>query len=79
MRNWLSQLYQSVFGRMLLLVVIPTLLIFAIIILLGTLATFDGLRQAAEERLRVEVSLNAARIEDRLERALLSAQRMAEA
>jgi len=78
-RNWLGQLYQSVFGRMLLLVVIPTLLIFAIIILLGTLATFDGLRQAAEERLRIEVSLNAARLEDKLERALLSAQRMAEA
>lgn len=79
MKNWLSQLNQSVFGRMLLYVVVPTLLIFALVILLGILATFDGLRQAAEERLRIEVSLNAARIEDRLERALLSAQRMAEA
>ena len=79
MRNWLSQLNQSVFGRMLLYVVIPTLLIFALVILLGILATFDGLRQAAEERLRIEASLNAARVEDRLERAILSAQRMAEA
>ena len=79
MRNWLGQLNQSVFGRMLLYVVIPTLLIFALVILLGILATFDGLRQAAEERLRIEASLNAARVEDRLERAILSAQRMAEA
>jgi methyl-accepting chemotaxis protein len=78
-RNWLGQLNQSVFGRMLLYVVIPTLLIFALVILLGVLATFDGLRKAAEERLRIEASLNAARVEDRLERAILSAQRMAEA
>ena len=47
--------------------VIPTLFIFALVVLLGTRATFDGLRQAAEERLRVEVSLNAARVEDKLE------------
>ena len=63
---------------MLLYVAAPTLLVFMLLIVLGTRATFDGLRQAAEERLRISVSLNALRIEDKLERALLSAQRMAE-
>lgn len=79
MRDWFRQLNRTVFGRMLLYVAVPTLLTFVLLIVLGTRATFDGLRQAAEERLRISVSLNAIRIEDKLERALLSAQRMAEA
>jgi methyl-accepting chemotaxis protein len=64
---------------MLLYVVVPTLLIFALVIVLGTRAGFDNLRQAAEERLRVEAALDAARVEEKLDRAVLTVQRMAEA
>jgi len=77
--NWLRQLNQSVFGRMLLYVVVPTLLVFALIIVLGTRSSFETLRHAAEDRLRIQASLNAARIEHKLERAILSVQRMADA
>ncbi|MCH5374330.1 MAG: methyl-accepting chemotaxis protein, partial [Planctomycetes bacterium] len=79
MENRLSQLYQTIFGRMLLYVVLPTLLIFALVISLGTLSSFDALRRAAEERLTIQASLDAARVEDNLERAILSVKRMAEA
>lgn len=75
----IRQLNGTVFGRMLLYVVLPTLLVFVVVIVLGTRAGFDSLRTVAEERLQIQADLSASRLEMELERATLTAQRMADA
>jgi methyl-accepting chemotaxis protein len=64
---------------MLLYVVTPTVLIVGVVIVVGTRSGFDTLRTAAERRIEIQASLTASRIEAELNRAVLSAQRMAEA
>jgi methyl-accepting chemotaxis protein len=81
--NSMFQLFQNlrrcIVGRMLLFVVLPTILVFGLVITLASRAAFRNLRQAAEQQLQLQAKLVAHQIEDLNDGAVISAQRMAEA
>jgi methyl-accepting chemotaxis protein len=79
MFNLIRKLRQRIVGRMLLFVVLPTIVIYALIVFLATRSNFQNLREAAEDRIQLQARLIAAQIEGLNNKAVTSATRMAEA
>ena len=66
-------------GRMILYVVIPTCIVIALTVTLAARSAFRNLRQASEDLLQATADLTALKIEQQNSRAVLCAERMAEA
>jgi methyl-accepting chemotaxis protein len=79
MLDLLRTLRHRIVGRMILYVVLPTILVFGLVITLASRSGFQNLREAAEERLQLQAELVAGQIETKISGAVMSAQRMAEA
>ncbi|TWU30826.1 methyl-accepting chemotaxis protein [Novipirellula artificiosorum] len=79
MLELIHKIRRRLVGRMLLFVVLPTLLIFALVIYLSSLASFKNLRQSEEEYIQLQARVVATQIEDLNASAVISAQRMADA
>ena len=74
-----KRFHHTIVGRMFLYVIVPTVIIFALVVALAASGGFKNLRNASEDRMQAEVSLVALEIDAHNSRAVLSAQRMAEA
>lgn len=79
MAAWFQRLHRNLVGRMILYVIVPTLLLFTLLIGINTNSALDHLEQAARERLEQHVQSLALDIDGATRTAVTSAQRMAEA
>lgn len=79
MTAWLKTFHRNLVGRTVLYVIIPTILLFGLVVTLATLATLAQLRKASEEGLLEQSRRIALGIESDTRIAVESATRMAEA
>ena len=79
MAAWFQKLNRNLVGRMILYVILPTLLVFALLISMSTRSALHHLEQAGEDGLEQQAESIALKIEGETRSAVISAERMAEA
>jgi two-component system NtrC family sensor kinase len=79
MAAFFQRLQRNLVGRMILYVILPTLLVFALLVSMSTRSALEQLRRVSEDRLFLETSFIAVEIAGETRTAVVSAQRMAEA
>jgi methyl-accepting chemotaxis protein len=79
MAVWFQKLNRNLVGRMILYVILPTLLVFALLISMSMRSALHHLEQAGEDGLEQQAESIALKIEGETRSAVISAERMAEA
>ena len=79
MAAWFQRLNRNLVGRMILYVILPTLLVFALLVGMSTRSALEQLERTSKDALFQRASSIALNIEGETRTAVISAERMAEA